>query len=485
MDEKDSHRVDCSPAAQDPAFEVTWEENDAENPQRYPLWYKCFIVGSTSFSTTNIILFSTAYTSGVVGIQESFHASRTITLLGLTTYLFGLGLGCLVLAPLSEMYGRRPIYLGTTALFVVLVLPVALAPNLAAVLASRFFGGFFGSCPVAIAPGTLNDIISPQHRALAFSVWSLGSMNGPVLGPIIGGFVYQYLGWRWINWIVLICGGAALIALFFIKETYAPAILRRRCLAKQKQTGDMRWWTRYDDQRDKGWWQIMQTNLSRPLIMAVFEPICLFWNLYIGIIYSVLFLCFVGYPIVYQELRGWEPGLAGLGYCGIGAGVALAVSAEPLLRRLIAAHPRDPATGQVAPEATVCVICIGSVLIPIGELWFSWTARPPVHWISPILAGVPFGFGNGLVFIYTTYYLAGSYGIYAASALAGNSVVRYFFGGVLPLAGSKMYHAMGVHWAGTMLGLVEVFLIPIPFVFYRYGGRIRRRSRLLAKSPAE
>ena len=54
MDEKDGHRVDYSPAAQDPAFEVTWEEDDAENPQRYPLWYKCFIVGSTSFSTTNM-----------------------------------------------------------------------------------------------------------------------------------------------------------------------------------------------------------------------------------------------------------------------------------------------------------------------------------------------------------------------------------------------------------------------------------------------
>lgn len=157
----------------------------------------------------------------------------------------------------------------------------------------------------------------------------------------------------------------------------------------------------------------------------------------------------------------------------------IAVSVEPLVRKLIHMHPKDPITGQIPPEAAVSPICIGSILIPIGEFWFSWTARPSIHWICPILAGVPFGLGNGLVFIYSTNYLASSYTIYAASALAGNSVVRYVFGGVLPLAGSQMYHRMGVNWAGTMLALIEVVLIPIPFVFYRYGWKIRQRSPLI------
>lgn len=111
-------------------------------------------------------------------------SDRTIALLGLTTYLLGLALGCLVLAPLSEMYGRRPIYVVTGALYAALILPVALAPNYAAVVASRIFSGFFGSATVASAPGTVNDLISSKHRALAFSLWSLGAMNGPVLGML-------------------------------------------------------------------------------------------------------------------------------------------------------------------------------------------------------------------------------------------------------------------------------------------------------------
>ena len=105
-----------------------------------------------------------------------------MALLGLTTYLLGLAMGCVVIAPMSEMYGRRPIYILTSTLFTLLILPVALAPNYAAVLASRVFIGFFGSATIVSAPGTVSDIISSKHRALAFSLWSLGAMNGPVLG---------------------------------------------------------------------------------------------------------------------------------------------------------------------------------------------------------------------------------------------------------------------------------------------------------------
>ena len=207
----------------------------------------------------------------------------------------------------------------------------------------------------------------------------------------------------------------------------------------------------------------------------------IFWNLYVGVVYAVLFLCFVAYPIVFEGLRGWSPGLAGLSYCGIGTGTAIAVALEPVIRKIIHMHPKDPITGRPTPEAAVFAVCVGSIMIPIGEFWFAWTARPPVHWICPILAGLPFGFGNGLVFIYATNYLAGSYTVYAASSLAGNSIIRYGLAGVLPLAGNKMYDTLGADWAGTMLALIEVVLIPIPIIFYKYGHKIRMRSPMIVK----
>jgi hypothetical protein len=189
--------------------------------------------------------------------------------------------------------------------------------------------------------------------------------------------------------------------------------------------------------------------------MTVTEPICIFWDLYIALIYGILYLCFVAYPIVFTDLRGWSPGFTGLSFCGIGVGSMITIVAEPLIRRWINSHKHDPETDAPPPEAMVCVVCLAAILIPAGEIIFAWTCTPNVHWIAPILAGIPFGAGNAAVFIYASNYLVSSYDIYAASALAGNAVLRSIMGATLPLAGPSMYRTLGANWAGTLLGLLE------------------------------
>jgi len=298
-----------------------------------------------------------------------------------------------------------------------------------------------------------------------------------VIGPVVGGFVFQYMGWRWTNWIVVIVSGVAFIAIVMIPETYAPAILRARAAKKRKETDDQRYWCRYDEK--VAFLPLLKINLSRPFIMTFTEPILIFWDLYIALVYGILYLCFVAYPIIFNQLRGWSPGIGGLAFVGIGVGSLLVIAAEPLIRKMINAHKHDPETGRPPPEASVSVICIGAVLLPIGQIWFSWTGTPEYHWILPILAGIPFGAGNCTIFIYGSNYLVHSYGIYAASALAGNAVLRSILGATLPLAGPSMYEALGPNWAGTLLGLLEAVCIPIPIIFYLYGSRIRQKSALI------
>ena len=205
----------------------------------------------------------------------------------------------------------------------------------------------------------------------------------------------------------------------------------------------------------------------------------IFWNLYIALIYGILYLCFVAYPIVFTDLRGWSYGFSGLAFSGIGVGSMITIIAEPLIRKWINSHKNDPETGSPPPEAMVSVVCLAAILIPVGEIIFAWTCTPNVHWIAPILAGLPFGAGNAAVFIYASSYLVHSYDIYAASALAGNAVLRSAMGATMPLAGPSMYRTLGANWAGTLLGLLEAICIPIPFIFYRYGHKIRAKSTLI------
>lgn len=213
----------------------------------------------------------------------------------------------------------------------------------------------------------------------------------------------------------------------------------------------------------------------------------------------------MAYPIVFQQQRGWGPGQTGLSFIGIGIGTLIAIFLEPLWRKIINSHAKDPETGRVAPEASASIMCIGAVLTPIGQLVFSWTCVPTtIHYAIPIAFGIPFGCGvsysqghttqgrrandrpqNTLCFIYGSNYLAGAYGYFAASALAGNAVMRSIFGATLPLAGARMYEVMTPRIAGTFLGLLELILIPIPWIFYRRGERIRARSPVIRQMRDE
>ena len=99
-----------------------------------------------------------------------------------------------------------------------------------------------------------------------------------------------------------------------------------------------------------------------------------------------MYLCFVAYPIVFSENRGWGPGLSGLSFIGIGIGSTTAIVMEPVWRKIINSHEKDPDTGRVMPEATASVMLIGAILTPIGQLVFSWTCLPvTIHWaiVSP------------------------------------------------------------------------------------------------------
>lgn len=126
------------------------------------------------------VLYSTSYTAGIEQMMIEFGIeNESIVTLGVTSYLFGLAIGSVIIAPVSETIGRRPTYLVANVLFILLVIPCALATSLPEVIVVRFFGAIAASATIAMAPGTVADIIDEEHRALAFSIWSIGPLNGP------------------------------------------------------------------------------------------------------------------------------------------------------------------------------------------------------------------------------------------------------------------------------------------------------------------
>lgn len=128
-----------STASRPPDFEVIFEDGDPENPKNWPLWYRTWILVVVAFTCWVVVLYSTSYTSSTPGLVKEFGSSTTITTLGMTMYLLGLATGSLIVAPLSELYGRRPVYMICLCIWALLILPSALAKSLTAIIVSRYF----------------------------------------------------------------------------------------------------------------------------------------------------------------------------------------------------------------------------------------------------------------------------------------------------------------------------------------------------------
>lgn len=123
-----------------PAFEVIFQRHDAENPKDWPKWYRIWTIVTVSFSAWVVVLYSTSYTGSVPGLRKEFGTSATITTLGMTTYLLGLAIGSVFVAPLSELFGRRVVYLSCLCIWSVFIVPCAMAKSITTILVFRFVG---------------------------------------------------------------------------------------------------------------------------------------------------------------------------------------------------------------------------------------------------------------------------------------------------------------------------------------------------------
>jgi MFS family permease len=269
------------------------------------------------------------------------------------------------------------------------------------------------------------------------------------LGPIIGGFLGETKGWRWVEGLMAIFTGALwIIGALTIPETYTPVILRRRAAKLSKITGKVHKSKMEIEHGKKTIGQEFKTALSRPWVLLFREPIVLLLSIYMAIIYGTLYMMFAAFPIVYQQQRGWSPGIGGLSFIGVMVGMMIAVVYSiwdnGRYQKIEAKH-----NGKAPPEARLPPAILGSVFLPLGLFWFAWTNYPSLPWIISILATSPFGFGMVLVFLSIMNYLIDAYVIYAASVLAASSVLRSLFGAAFPLFTTCKHLPFSIHGNST------------------------------------
>lgn len=456
---------------------VTFKTDDPENPKNWSKAYKWYVTMTVAMTCFVVALSSSIITADLEGPAERFHVSHEVTLITVTVFVVGFGVGPLVFAPLSELFGRKPVYVITMGFAVIFVIPCAVAQNIGTLIVCRLIDGISFSAPMTLVGGTLADLWKNEERAVPMAAFSAAPFLGPAIGPLIGGYLANGGGWRWLYWIQLILSGVCWCLLVLtIPETYAPVLLKKRAQKMRKETGINSYVTEQElDTRPLK--DRLRIFLLRPLQLLFLEPIVMCIALYMSVLYGLLYMFFVAFPIVYQGGKGWGRGPTGLMFIPLAIGVVLSAACSPLINKhYIQICHRSP-NGKPPAEARLIPMMWSCWFIPIGLFIFAWTSYPKLSYWGPMMGGFPVGFG--FIFLYNSAnnYLVDTYQHQAASALAAKTFLRSIWGASTVLFTEQMYHTMGDQWASSFLAFLALLCCAIPYVFYFQGAKIRKFSR--------
>ncbi|KAH7319204.1 major facilitator superfamily domain-containing protein [Rhexocercosporidium sp. MPI-PUGE-AT-0058] len=256
---------------------------------------------------------------------------------------------------------------------------------------------------------------NPMERVYAFPVFANAAFMGPIFGPVVGGFIGQssLVSWRWCEWITLILSGLILTLIITEDERYVAEI----------------------EIRADPFWKQLTHALYRPFVLTVREPIIILCTLYLKVVYIILFIFLDGYACIFGDTYGFSEGITMLAFLGIAVGLCFASLLVPLIHKWA---KRDLVQAQAShgPNAR---------LTPAKRLCYQ--------------------------------YIIGSYEIYAASTLASLTLIRYVAAGGMTVVGIPFYKNMGVPWTLIILSCISASIVPVPYISYYYGPKIRSWSK--------
>ncbi|XPS73247.1 hypothetical protein M3J09_005397 [Ascochyta lentis] len=455
---------------------------DPENPRSMSNLRRWAIVLICSASSLCVTCTSSLYTSTYSQIEPEFGSSRLVCTLGLSLFVAGLGTGPMVLSPLSEFFGRRPIYIGSFTFFLIWLIPCAVARNIETMLIARFLDGLAGSAFLSVAGGTVGDMFAKHELSAPMMVYTASPFIGPEIGPLVGGFIVENTSWRWCFYVLIIWSALQLfLIVMFVPETYHPVLLRRKAVRLRKETGNQEWIAPIE-KMNRSIAKTVLWSCIRPFQLLFFEPMCLSLCILSAILLGILYLFFGAFPLVFRTNHGFSISQVGLAFLGLFVGMLTGICTDPIWRRVYGRLVRQRETqggepGGSEPEFRLPSTILGAWVVPIALFGFGWTTYSSVHWIVPIIfSGI---FGAGVIWVYSGVFtfLVEAYPLYAASALAANSFARSYFAAAFPLFGVQMYNNLGYQWATSLLAFLALAMAPFPILFFRFGKRLRGNSK--------
>ncbi|KAJ4288877.1 hypothetical protein N0V88_007210 [Collariella sp. IMI 366227] len=411
-------------------------DDDPFDPRNWPLLER---------SKNIVILVLLVFVQAWAGAAESManstaskeqHHSKVAENLIVAMYLFGIGTGSIFAGPISESVGRNPVYLISTFCYLFFVFGAAMAPNLGGRIVCRYFIGLFASATLTINGGSVKDQFRSVKRAFVFPVIAWANVAAPMIAPIASGWIVEHtnLGWRWTEWMTLIISA----------PTYLPVLLDWKASGLRHATGDKRYVSKHAESKTFG--ERMRKAVTMPAKFFFTEPVITVLGIYLVFLYVLLFSFLSGFDYIFKETYNLSTAKTGSCFGAIAAGATAFTFGAPGFYSW-ARHRTEHIQGaSVTPEFRLWPAIVAAPLLPVTLFWLGWGNYSSISiWCS---LGACFVFGAVMIAIYVSSYeyIIDSYGDHAAMALS------------------------------SITCCIAVILAPAPWVFWKFGKKLRKKS---------
>lgn len=278
---------------------------------------------------------------------------------------------------------------------------------------------------------------------------------------------------------------AAVLSLdiLILDESYPDALLVDKARRLRYETGN---WALHAEHEE---WNISLYELGHKYLIRPFQllltPICFSVALYASFVYSLLYASLGAFPYVFENSRGWNKLVGALPFLAMLVGIFLGAAGNILNQKFYVKRWRENRCRPV-PEARLPPMMAGSFIFASGIFIFAWTGgKRDVFWLAPCIGIVLIGVGFFTIFQSALGYLIDTFQRYAASAVAAQTFLRSMMAGAFPLFIRPALVTLGVGWGMSVFGFFAVLLMPIPFLFWVFGKRIRAKGALSKESAAD
>ncbi|KAB5576348.1 major facilitator superfamily domain-containing protein [Coniochaeta sp. 2T2.1] len=503
------------------------KESSPDQPRNPPpysihtLWEKRFIVLGASLSAFFSPLTAQIYLPALPTLSKEFNVTSSQINLTVTTYMIFQGVTPMFIGGFADTAGRRPAYLICFVIYIAANIGLALSKNYGSVLGLRMLQSAGSSTTVALNQAVVADIITSAERGQYIGITVIPIVLAPSLGPVLGGILAQYLGWRSIFWFLTIAAVVTLVPLLlFFPETCRKIVgdgsirphpiyrtfwqmivdwrrkraAARKAAAHKPGLGRTTSAATSGSQRPK--FKLVSPNFLGSLII-LFEKEVGLLLFYSGLVFAGFYAIATALPSQLQENYGYSDVVVGLMYLPLAGGsIITALVAGPLINRNFRRHaaklgmavdssrqmdltnfPIERARLEIG--APLLSLCIAVMLV------WGWVIQERVSVAAPCV--LLFLMGVGMIGFVNTIntLLIDIYPSKAGAAVAANNLTRCLLGAAVSAAIQPMITALGNGWAYFLLGAIYIVFSPMLYLVVRNGPRWRAEVVARDKRRAE